>query len=84
MAKYIKRIISILIVLGVFIGLCIEAYTTYEHKWILQDNYGIVDDYKLIDSYTKNNWYCYYVWNNGDCYVVTIKDDNVIGEYQVN
>lgn len=32
---------------------------------------------KCIDAYEEGNWFCYYVYADGDIYVITLKNDRV-------
>jgi hypothetical protein len=37
----------------------------------------VIDYVALIDSCEDNNWYCYYICSDGDCYAITIKNESV-------
>lgn len=37
----------------------------------------VIDEIYKIDSYAKGNWYCYYIYADGDVYVVTTKNGHV-------
>ncbi len=43
-----------------------------------------IDYLALIDSYEAGNWYCYYLYADGDCYVATIKNGHVDMFVQLN
>lgn len=43
-----------------------------------------IDRIKLVDKYVKGKWYCYYVYADGDCYIVTIKRGKVQKFVQLN
>ena len=40
-------------------------------------NLAVIDEITLIDSYDEGNWYCYYLFSDGDVYVVTLKNNSV-------
>lgn len=54
---------------------------TYEptHEDIMLDEcpFVVIDESYLIDSYEEGNWYCYYLYCDGDVYVVTLKNNHV-------
>lgn len=37
----------------------------------------VIDYVALIDSYEDGNWYAYYIYSDGDCYVITLKNNHV-------
>ena len=37
----------------------------------------VIDEIYEIDSYAEGNWYCYYLFADGDVYVVTLKNGHV-------
>ena len=37
----------------------------------------VIDEIYEIDSYVEGNWYCYYIYADGDVYVVTTKNGHV-------
>lgn len=37
----------------------------------------VIDYVALIDSYEDSNWYAYYIYSDGDCYVITLKNNHV-------
>lgn len=37
----------------------------------------VIDYVALIDSYEDGNWYAYYIHSDGDCYVITLKNNHV-------
>lgn len=38
---------------------------------------AVIDYVALIDSYEDGNWYAYYIYSDGDCYVITLKNNHV-------
>lgn len=38
---------------------------------------AVIDYVALIDSYEDGNWYAYYICSDGDCYVITLKNNHV-------
>ena len=50
----------------------------YTHEDIIFNECKLWVDYmQLVDCYEDGNWYCYYIYSDGDCYVVTLKNDHV-------
>lgn len=48
------------------------------HVEIMAEECGlIIDEVNLIDSYEDGNWYAYYVYADGDVYVITLKNNAV-------
>ena len=45
---------------------------------------AVIDEITLIDSYDEGNWYCYYLFSDGDVYVVTLKNGSVDVCVQLN
>lgn len=38
---------------------------------------AVIDYVALVDSYEDGNWYAYYIYSDGDCYVITLKNNHV-------
>lgn len=50
----------------------------YTHEDIIFNECKLWVDYmQLVDCYEDGNWYCYYIYSDGDCYVVTLKNNHV-------
>lgn len=48
------------------------------HREIIEENLiQEVNVCKCIDAYEEGNWFCYYVYADGDIYVITLKNDRV-------
>ena len=56
-----------------------EVYTepTLEDILIEECPFCVIDEIYEIDSYAEGNWYCYYLFADGDVYVVTLKNNHV-------
>lgn len=56
-----------------------EVYTepTLEDILIEECPFCVIDEIYEIDSYAEGNWYCYYLFADGDVYVVTLKNGHV-------
>ena len=50
---------------------------THEDIMLNECPFSTIDDSYLIDSYEDGNWYCYYLYCDGDVYVVTLKNNHV-------
>lgn len=73
-----KKIITIIIAICVLIsGLCVSSYAlnTKHYKIMRKELRGSLDMVQCIDRYKK--WYCYYVYANGDIYVITINKNKL-------
>ena len=54
-----------------------ESEPTLEDILIDECPFYVIDEIYEIDSYVKGNWYCYYIYADGDVYVVTTKNGHV-------
>lgn len=54
-----------------------ESEPTLEDVLIDECPFYVIDEIYEIDSYAKGNWYCYYIYADGDVYVVTTKNGHV-------
>lgn len=54
-----------------------ESEPTLEDVLIDECPFYVIDEIYEIDSYVKGNWYCYYIYADGDVYVVTTKNGHV-------
>ena len=54
-----------------------ESEPTLEDLLIDECPFYVIDEIYEIDSYVKGNWYCYYIYADGDVYVVTTKNGHV-------
>lgn len=61
-----------------------EIVLTDEEIIISETEITIIDEMKLVDSYEDGNWYCYYLYCDGDVYVVTLKNGHVDMAVQLN
>ena len=50
---------------------------TLEDILIDECPFYVIDEIYEIDSYVEGNWYCYYIYADGDMYVVTTKNGHV-------
>ena len=55
----------------------IEKESTLEDILIEECPFCVIDEIYEIDSYAEGNWYCYYLFADGDVYVVTLKNNHV-------
>ena len=55
----------------------IEKEPTLEDILIEECPFYVIDEIYEIDSYVEGNWYCYYIYADGDVYVVTTKNGHV-------
>lgn len=55
----------------------IEAEPTVEDIIMNECGFAVIDYVALIDSYEDGNWYAYYIYSDGDCYVITLKNNHV-------
>lgn len=55
----------------------IEKEPTLEDILIEECPFCVIDEIYEIDSYAEGNWYCYYLFADGDVYVVTLKNNHV-------
>ena len=55
----------------------IEKEPTLEDILIEECPFCVIDEIYEIDSYVDGNWYCYYLYADGDVYVVTLKNNHV-------
>ena len=55
----------------------IEESMSHEEIIKAELELAVVDKITMIDSYEDGNWYCYYLYSDGDVYVVTIKNEHV-------
>ncbi len=54
-----------------------ESEPTLEDVLIDECPFYVIDEIYEIDSYAKGSWYCYYIYADGDVYVVTTKNGHV-------
>ena len=54
-----------------------DSEPTLEDMLIDECPFYVIDEIYEIDSYVKGNWYCYYIYADGDVYVVTTKNGHV-------
>ena len=54
-----------------------DSEPTLEDILIDECPYYVIDEIYEIDSYVEGNWYCYYIYADGDVYVVTTKNGHV-------
>ena len=54
-----------------------DSEPTLEDILIDECPFYVIDEIYEIDSYVKGNWYCYYIYADGDVYVVTTKNGHV-------
>lgn len=54
-----------------------EAEPTVEDIIMNECGLAVIDYIALIDSYEDGNWYAYYICSDGDCYVITLKNNHV-------
>ena len=54
-----------------------DSEPTLEDILIEECPFCVIDEIYEIDSYVKGNWYCYYIYADGDVYVVTTKNGHV-------
>lgn len=62
----------------------IDSEPTLEDILINECPFVVIDELYEIDSYEEGNWYCYYIYADGDIYVVTLKNDHVDVCVQLN
>ena len=55
----------------------VEAEPTVEDIIMNECSLAVIDYVALIDSYEDGNWYAYYICSDGDCYVITLKNNHV-------
>lgn len=55
----------------------VDSEPTLEDILIDECPFSVIDEINEIDSYAKGNWYCYYIYADGDVYVVTTKNGHV-------
>lgn len=55
----------------------VEAEPTIEDIIMNECGLAVIDYVALIDSYEDGNWYAYYICSDGDCYVITLKNNHV-------
>jgi hypothetical protein len=55
----------------------VEAEPTVEDIIMNECGLAVIDYVALIDSYEDGNWYAYYICSDGDCYVITLKNNHV-------
>ena len=54
-----------------------DSEPTLEDILIDECPFYVIDEIYEIDSYVEGNWYCYYIYADGDIYVVTTKNGHV-------
>lgn len=62
----------------------VDSEPTLEDILINECPFVVIDELYEIDSYEEGNWYCYYIYADGDIYVVTLKNDHVDVCVQLN
>lgn len=55
----------------------VETEPTVEDIIMNECGLAVIDYVALIDSYEDGNWYAYYIYSDGDCYVITLKNNHV-------
>lgn len=55
----------------------VNSEPTLEDILIDECPFYVIDEIYEIDSYVEGNWYCYYIYADGDVYVVTTKNGHV-------
>ena len=55
----------------------VDSEPTLEDILIDECPFSVIDEIYEIDSYEKGCWYCYYIYADGDVYVVTTKNNHV-------
>lgn len=55
----------------------VDSEPTLEDILIDECPFYVIDEIYEIDSYVEGNWYCYYIYADGDVYVVTLKNGHV-------
>lgn len=61
-----------------------DSEPTLEDMLINECPFYVIDEIYEIDSYVEGNWYCYYIYADGDVYVVTTKNSHVDIYVQLN
>ena len=54
-----------------------EEEPTVEDIIMNECGLAVIDYIALVDSYEDGNWYCYYICADGDCYAITLKNNQV-------
>lgn len=54
-----------------------DSEPTLEDMLINECPFSVIDEIREIDSYEEGCWYCYYIYGDGDVYVVTTKNSHV-------
>lgn len=78
----------IMLICGIFIGRAIPKSepkipsVTPVYEDVLQEHfynmgYLSIDGVDFVDKYPDGDWYCYYVYTCGDCYIITLKNGKV-------
>lgn len=55
----------------------VDLEPTLEDILINECPFSVIDEIDEIDSYEEGCWYCYYIYADGDVYVVTTKNNHV-------
>ena len=55
----------------------VETEPTIEDVIMNECGLAVIDYIALVDSYEYGNWYAYYICADGDCYVITLKNNHV-------
>ena len=55
----------------------VDSEPTLEDILINECPFSVIDEIYEIDSYEEGCWYCYYIYADGDVYVVTTKNNHV-------
>lgn len=82
-----KKIITILLTICILFSGCVHsasALNSKHYKLIKHKIGGSVDMVQCIDRYKPTKWFCYYVYANGDIYILTIKKNKITVFYQLN
>ena len=62
----------------------VDSEPTLEDMLINECPFSVIDEIREIDSYEEGCWYCYYIYADGDVYVVTTKNNHVDVCVQLN
>lgn len=62
----------------------VDSEPTLEDILINECPFSVIDEIDEIDSYEEGCWYCYYIYADGDVYVVTTKNNHVDIYVQLN
>lgn len=77
-----KRIFGFSFLFLVLISISIFAFRIMECRWVLLDNYGNVDYYKVVEADISDSHYVYDVHIGSRHCIVEIQNDNIINEFE--